>query len=198
MIISLLKETSAMLNGHFLLSSGRHSDIYFQCARLLQYTDKARAVIAPVAERIRADMESRVLSVDAVAGPAIGGITAAYEIGGQLGVRAFWTERDDSGAMALRRGFEISAGQNVLIMEDVVTTAKSSLETAAVLEALGAKVTALACVVDRSDRGLKLPFPLYAAARIESVSWSAEECPLCGKGVPLVKPGSRKQAGEVC
>ncbi|MDR0644512.1 MAG: orotate phosphoribosyltransferase [Treponema sp.] len=196
MIISLLKETGAMLDGHFLLSSGCHSDIYFQCARLLQYPDKARSVIAPIAERIRADIDSGILSIDAVVGPAIGGITAAYEMGRQLGVRAFWTERDDCGAMALRRGFEIDVGQNVLIMEDVVTTAKSSLETARVLESLGAKVTALACIVDRrsGERARPLPFhAFYAAVRIEAVNWNAEECPLCGKGLPLAKPGSRKQ-----
>ncbi|MDR3247434.1 MAG: orotate phosphoribosyltransferase, partial [Treponema sp.] len=105
--IALLRESGAMLEGHFLLSSGRHSDRYFQCARLLQYPDKADAALSAVAEQLKADIAAGKLAVDAIVGPAMGGIIVAYELGRQLGLPAFFTERDDSGAMTLRRGFEV-------------------------------------------------------------------------------------------
>jgi orotate phosphoribosyltransferase len=191
--IVLLKESGAMLEGHFLLSSGRHSNRYFQCAKLLQYPDKAAASLAPVAARIRADIEVGKLAVDAIVGPALGGIIVAYELGRQLGLPAFFTERDDAGNMALRRGFEVKEGQRILIAEDVITTAKSSGESARALEALGAKVVALACVVDRRATGVETLWPVYAASKIEAANWDAPECELCKQGIPAVKPGSRKQ-----
>jgi orotate phosphoribosyltransferase len=191
-ILALLRESEAMLEGHFLLSSGRHSDRYFQCARLLQYPEKAAAVLAAAAERIGADIKAGKLELDVVVGPALGGIIVAYELGRQLGLPAFFTERDDTGAMSLRRGFTVRKGQRVLIAEDVVTTGKSSAESAAVLEKLGAQVTALACVVDRRAEGVSLSWPLYPACRVQAASWEADSCELCKKGFPLVKPGSRK------
>jgi orotate phosphoribosyltransferase len=193
-VIELFRESGAMLEGHFLLSSGRHSDRYFQCARLLQYPDKAALVLRPVAERIKADISAGRIVVDAVAGPAMGGIVAAYELGRQLGLPAFFTERDETGAMTLRRGFTVEPGQRILIAEDVVTTAKSSGESAAVLESLGATISALSCLVDRRLEGVQVPWPLYAAIKVSVANWEAEDCELCGKGVPLVKPGSRKFA----
>jgi orotate phosphoribosyltransferase len=191
--VVLLQESEAMLEGHFLLSSGRHSDRYFQCARLFQYPHRGEAALRGVAERIRADMASGSLGLDAVVGPALGGIIPAYELGRQLGLPAFFTERDDRGLLALRRGFGVAPGQRVLIAEDVVTTGKSSAETAGALEALGARVVALACVVDRRGAGLALAWPLYAASRVEVSDWDPGDCELCRKGIPLVKPGSRKQ-----
>jgi orotate phosphoribosyltransferase len=191
-LIELLRESGAMLEGHFLLSSGRHSDKYFQCAKLLQYPDRAALALEPVVKQIQADMAAGKLALDAVVGPAMGGIIAAYELGRQLGLPAFFTERDETGAMNLRRGFTIEPGQRVLIAEDVVTTAKSSGECAAVLESLGAKIAALSCLVDRRLEGIRAPWPLYAASKIAVENWDAENCELCKKGVPLVKPGSRK------
>jgi orotate phosphoribosyltransferase len=192
-VISLLRESGAMLEGHFLLSSGRHSDRYFQCARLLQYPDRAAAALAVVAARIRADISAGKIAVDAVVGPAMGGIIVAYELGRQLGLPAFFTERDDTGALALRRGFEITPGARILIAEDVVTTGKSSGESAVVLEALGATIAALACVVDRrAPDAPPLAWPLYAAARVDVANWDPDSCELCKQGIPAVKPGSRK------
>jgi orotate phosphoribosyltransferase len=191
-ILKLLRESGALLEGHFLLSSGRHSDRYFQCARLLQYPDKAALALGPTAERIRAGIKAGSITVDAVAGPALGGLIVAYELGRQLGLPAFFTERDERGLMCLRRGFDIQPGQRILIAEDVVTTAKSSGECAAVLEGLGAHIAGLACLVDRRLPGLELPWPFYAACRVEAANWDAADCELCKKGVPLVKPGSRK------
>jgi orotate phosphoribosyltransferase len=188
-VLELLRESEAMLEGHFLLSSGRHSDTYFQCARLFQYPDRAAAVLAPLAARIRALADA--LAVDAVVGPAIGGIVAAYELGRQLGLPAFFTERDGAGKMSLRRGFRVRPGEKILICEDVVTTGKSSGESAAALEALGARVVAAACVVDRRASGTDLAWPLYAACKAAAADWDAADCELCKQGIPAVKPGSR-------
>jgi len=190
--ISLLKESGALLEGHFLLSSGRHADRYFQCARLLSYPDRAAAALSGVVEQVRADMKAGKLRIDAVVGPAMGGIIVAYELGRQLGVPAFFTERDDTGAMVLRRGFEVQPGQRLFITEDVVTTGKSFGECAAVLESLGAKIAALACVVDRRLPGIDVPWPFYPACKIDVANWEADSCELCKKGIPAVKPGSRK------
>lgn len=195
--LSILKECGALLEGHFLLSSGRHSDRYFQCARLLQYPDRAAAVLAPVADAVRSAISGGAFRVDVIAGPAIGGILAAYELGRQLGLPAIFTERDDDGRMTLRRGFEVSAGMNILIAEDVVTTGKSSAECAAALELCGGRVSALACVVDRRSglfdgRAAALSrLPLFAAVKAAAADWEAQDCALCKHGVPAVKPGSR-------
>ena len=122
MVIEELKQSEALLEGHFLLSSGRHSDRYCQCAKLLQYPDRAERVIAKITEQVKD------LHVDMVVGPAMGGIIVAYELGRQLGVPAIFTERVDN-VMCVRRGFEVKPGMKLLISEDVVTTGKSSLET---------------------------------------------------------------------
>ncbi|MDR1046812.1 MAG: orotate phosphoribosyltransferase [Treponema sp.] len=191
--IDLLRESGAMLEGHFLLSSGRHSDRYFQCARLLQYPDKAAAALAPVAEAIKGDLSrGKLPPIDAIVGPAMGGIIVAWELGRQLGLPAFFTERDDAGKMSLRRGFEIRQGEKILIAEDVVTTGKSSGESATVLEALGAEIAALACLVDRRAEGVQLDRPLYAGAKIGAANWEVSDCALCKQGIPAAKPGSRK------
>ncbi|MDR2493701.1 MAG: orotate phosphoribosyltransferase [Spirochaetaceae bacterium] len=189
--IAALRDSGAMLEGHFLLSSGRHADTYFQCAKLLQYPERAAAVLEPVATRIRSAMRNRSLALCAVVGPALGGIIVAYELGRQLGLPALFTERDSNGCMALRRGFAVPAGGGVLIAEDVVTTAASSRETARVLEELGSRVAALACVVDRRAPDTPLEWPLYAACALEAATWAPEDCPLCARNIPWVKPGSR-------
>lgn len=190
--LDLLRVSGAMLEGHFLLSSGRHSDRYFQCARLLQYPDRAAQALAAVVSSLKADIASGKLGVDVVVGPAMGGIVVAYELGRQLGLPAFFTERDDQGTMTLRRGFEIGQGQRILIAEDVVTTGKSSGECAAALEALGGVVVAVACVVDRRAPGISVSWPLYAAAAVQAANWEAGNCELCRQGLPAVKPGSRR------
>ena len=190
-VLELLRESEAMLEGHFLLSSGRHSDKYFQCAKLFQYPDKTAEALSPLAERIKADLNK--LSLDAVAGPAMGGIIAAWELGRQLGLRSLFTERNGNGEMSLRRGFEIQQGERILIVEDVITTGKSFGECAAVLEGLGAEIAAIACVVDRrcADQ-TETPWPLYAACKAEAQNWDVQSCELCRQGIPAIKPGSRK------
>ncbi|MBO7647854.1 MAG: orotate phosphoribosyltransferase [Bacteroidales bacterium] len=183
MVIEELKQSEALLEGHFLLSSGRHSDRYCQCAKLLQYPDRAERVIAEITRQVRD------LPIDMVVGPAMGGIIVAYELGRQLGVPAIFTERVDN-VMTLRRGFEVKPGQKLLITEDVVTTGKSSLETIEVLKSYGAEVLGIACIANRSTGGL--PYPVYGATKLDIQSWLPEECPLCKEGKPFVKPGSRK------
>ncbi len=190
-VVRILEESQALLKGNFLLSSGNHSSQYFQCARLLQYPDRAAAVIAAAAERLKAGGAV----FDCVVGPAMGGIVVAYETGRQLGVPAFFTERNDEGVMTLRRGFEIRPGEKVVIAEDVVTTGKSTLETAEQIRKLGGAVTASVCIVDRRPEGAENPFgwPLYSALRMPAVLWTPEECPLCREGVsPAINHGSRK------
>ncbi|MCL2265954.1 MAG: orotate phosphoribosyltransferase [Treponema sp.] len=192
-LINLLRDSGAMLEGHFLLSSGKHSDKYFQCAKLLQYPDKSQEAFEQVVKKISEDIKNGKLKIDIVAGPAMGGIIAAWETARQLGLPAIFTERDDSGLMTLRRGFELKKDQNVLIVEDVVTTGKSSLECAAALEAAGAKIAALSCVVDRRAAGAQeIPWPFYPAVKIAANNWDASECGLCKQGIPAIKPGSRK------
>lgn len=189
-LIALLRESGAMLEGHFLLSSGRHSDRYFQCARLLQYPDKAQAALCNVAKMVKKDIDTGKIKVDLIAGPAMGGILPAWELARQLGFSAIFTERDDKGLMTLRRGFEIMSGQNILIVEDVVTTGKSSRECAAVLEEAGAKIAGLACIVDRQNLQ-DIPWPFYPAVKLTAANWEANDCRLCKQGIPIVKPGSR-------
>lgn len=194
-VAAILTECKAMLTGHFLLSSGKHSSQYFQCARLLQYPDRAQTVVADVVSAINRDIQAGKISIDSVIGPAMGGIVVAYELGRQLGLPAFFTERNDEGIMTLRRGFEIKSGEKIIIAEDVVTTGKSTLETAEQIRLMGGEVVASICIVDRRPEGQESPFPwpLYAALRQPAVIWDASECPLCKEGTsPAVKPGSRK------
>lgn len=182
-VVEVLKECEALLEGHFLLSSGKHSNKYCQCAKLMQYPNKTKDVIAIVAEKVK-DLE-----IDVIVGPAMGGITAAYELGRQLNKRAIFTERENN-VMTLRRGFEIKPGERILIMEDVVTTGKSSMETAKVLEGYGGKVIGLGCIVDRKVSQIELP--IYSAVELVFDTYDEENCTLCKDGSKPVKPGSRK------
>ncbi|MDL2258768.1 orotate phosphoribosyltransferase [Eubacteriales bacterium OttesenSCG-928-K08] len=182
--LELMKQSGAFLEGHFLLSSGLHSGGYCQCAKLLRYPDKAAKALAPVVEQIKD------LGVTKICGPAMGGIIVSYELARQLNVESIFSERQD-GQMTLRRGFEANPGDVILIAEDVVTTGKSTMETVRALEALGASVIGVACVVDRRSSDCALTLPVYAAVRLEIESYEADSCPLCKDGSKPYKPGSR-------
>lgn len=182
MVIDILREAGALLEGHFLLSSGRHSNRYVQCARLMQYPNKAEAVIKVIADKLKG------IDFDVVVGPAMGGIIVAYELARQLGKPAMFTEREN-GIMALRRGFIVEKGQKVLIAEDVVTTGKSSIETAEVIKSLGGSVVGIACIADRENTNVG--YPVYSSIKLDIESWEKEECPMCREGIPYIKPGSR-------
>lgn len=180
----ILKKTGAILGGHFLLSSGIHSDGYIQCARILQYPSYATQVIKLIADKVRH------LEMEIVVGPALGGIIVAYELGRQLNKKAMFAERKE-GIMQLRRGFVIKPGEKVLITEDVVTTGKSTMEVKELVEKRGAEVIGIACIVDRRSKEYSLPLPLYSALTMNIKTYSPEECPLCQRGAPLENPGSR-------
>ena len=184
-VIRLFEESGAILNGHFLLTSGRHSNRYLQCALVMQHPD--------VCERLSRDIVSQLAgkAVDVVIGPAMGGITLAYEMGRQLKCRAIFAERED-GKMTLRRGFSLKTGDRVLVCEDVVTTGGSAKEVADMAKAAGCDVVGIACLVDRSGGKADLGYPLYSVLQLEVASWPPEECPLCKEGSVPYKPGSRK------
>lgn len=182
MVIDTLKETGALLTGHFLLSSGRHSDRYCQCAKLLQYPDKSEKVLKIVADKLKE------VDFDIIVGPAMGGIIVAYELARQTDKPGIFAERVE-GKMSIRRGFEIKKGDRVVISEDVITTGKSSLEVAEIIKEAGGEIAALACIVDRSSKSM--PYPVYSAVKLEIESFEPDICPLCKAGIPNVKPGSR-------
>jgi len=183
--LAIMKRCGAFLEGHFLLSSGRHSGGYCQCAKLLRFPALAEEVLSSVAGQVRH------LPVTKVCGPAMGGVIVSYELARQLGAESIFTERQD-GQMQLRRGFSVGKGDKVLIAEDVITTGKSTMETVRALEALGAEVIGAACVADRRSADCGFALPVYAALRLAIDSYEPDECPLCRKGMlPLEKPGSR-------
>lgn len=184
-ILEILKESEALLQGHFLLTSGKHSNAYVQCAKVLRYPRYAEEILASVVERVKP------LDIDMVVGPAMGGIIVAYEIGKQLNKEAIFTERVE-GEMQLRRGFEIKKGTRVLIAEDVITTGKSTLEVKKIVESMGGIPIGLACMVDRRTCVEELGFPIFAAIQLKIDTYEADHCPLCSEGdMSLVKPGSR-------
>lgn len=181
-ILTIFRETGVMLEGHFLLTSGRHSDKYMQCARLFQYPD--------IAEKFARELAGKFENVDLVAGPALGGIIIAYEVSRHLNVQNVFAEREN-GHMTLRRGFELPRGARVLVVEDVVTTGGSVKEVMALVRSLGGEIAGVGSVVDRSDGKVDFGVPFNAVLSMEVVSWEADDCPLCREGWPLVKPGSR-------
>jgi len=182
-INEILKETGALLQGHFLLSSGKHSNKYVQCAKLMMHPEKTQTVLNQVAQKLKN------LEFDIIVGPAIGGIVPAYELARLTGKICMYAEREND-VMTLRRGFELFPGQKVIICEDVITTGKSSMEVAKVISSYGAEVVALACIVDRSSETLTLP--VYSAIKMEIETYEKDNCPLCKQNIPYVKPGTRK------
>jgi orotate phosphoribosyltransferase len=184
--LAIMKECGAFLEGHFLLSSGRHSGGYCQCAKLLRHPDLSATVLKTVVDQVKH------LPVTKVCGPAMGGIIVSYELARQLGVESIFTERAD-GVMQLRRGFTVGKGDQILIAEDVITTGKSTMETIRVLEETGAEVIGVACVADRRSADCDFALPVYAALKLSIESYEPENCPICKAGnQPLVKPGSRE------
>ena len=182
-ILTLFKETRALLDGHFLLTSGLHSGQYFQCAKVLQYPRFAEVLCGEIARHFR------TIPIDNVIAPALGGIVVGQEVGRQLGVRTMFTERS-SGSMQLRRGFEIHKGEKVLVCEDVITTGGSVQEVIDIVNHAGAMVVGVGAVVNRS--GERTVFKnLYAAITMNVVTYRPEQCPLCQQGIPVEKPGSR-------
>lgn len=180
-LLSMFRETGVLLDGHFLLTSGRHSPQFLQCSQLMQYPDRAARVAAALAEPFAAT------GVDSVVGPAMGGIILAYEVARQLGARAMFTEKQD-GELVLRRGFELKRCEHVLVVEDAVTTGGSVKQTVSVVAATGAQVVGVGVIVDRSGGRVGFGLPHRALVQLDVPSYAPQECPLCRKGVPLVRP----------
>lgn len=178
----LLEETGALLSGHFRLSSGLHSPNYVQCARLLEHPRHAKA--------IGEDLAAKISGADRIVAPALGGVIIGYTVADALGVPFIFTERKE-GAMTLRRGFRIGEGEKIVIVEDVVTTGKSTRETADVIEQHGGNVTGFASILNRSGKPNPFDAPYASLLALNLDTFEESACPLCAKGVPIDAPGSR-------
>lgn len=191
-IMAEFEAAEAILRGHFILSSGLHSDTYLQCARVLMNPARADRLCAELATRVR----SRIIGssdhriIDIVVAPAMGGVVVGYEMGRQLGVETMFCERE-GGEFTLRRGFSIPNGARVLMVEDVVTTGKSSMEAVACVEKHGGIVVAEASLIDRSNGSHSLPFPLVSLLTVDVKTYQPDALPAHLQGTQAVKPGSR-------
>lgn len=183
-MLDLFRRVGALHEGHFRLTSGLHSPGYMQCALVLQHPREAEALGAALGERLRS------LGADVVLSPALGGIVIGQEVGRALGVRAIFAERQD-GALTIRRGFTLLPSDRVLVIEDVVTTGKSTRETIDVARASGAMVVGAGSIIDRSGGNQGLDVPYAALATVTLPTYQPDACPLCAAGQPIVKPGSR-------
>lgn len=184
-VLGLFEKHGALLKGHFRLSSGLHSERYLQCALILQHPD----IAAKLADALKGKFKSG--RPDLVVGPALGGITLAYEVARSFGVRALFTERQD-GKMVLRRGFSIKEGEKALVVEDVVTTGGSTKEVIDLVGSYAGKVIGVGAIVDRSAGKAGFSAPFKALAGIDIETFEESSCPLCRKNIPITKPGSRK------
>jgi orotidine-5'-phosphate decarboxylase len=187
-LLRMLRDSEALLEGHFLLSSGLHSDRYVQCAKLLQHPLYARHAGAWLAERLRPHAPAAIVSV------ALGGLVIGQEAAAALGVRALFAERDAAGKLQLRRGFVIAPGERVAIVDDVCTRGGSIAECAALVRELGGEVAVAGAIIDRSAGKHHLDVPLEALRQVEAEAYPASACPQCAAGLPAVKPGSRQHA----
>ena len=183
-ILDVFRRYSALLEGHFILSSGLHSDRYIQCALVLQHPRVAEQLGSELAAKLRH------LGASVVAAPALGGILVAHEVARALGVRALFTERQE-GVMTLRRGFSLTAGEPTLVVEDVLTTGLSTRETIQCVEQAGGKVVGAGALIDRSGGTVDLGLPRAALLSLQIQNYDSAECPLCKSGSPAIKPGSR-------
>lgn len=187
--LEIFYKTNALLNGHFLLTSGRHSNQYFQCALVLQYPEYNEMICSKIANYFRS------FDIDIVISPAIGGIVVGQEVARQLGKRSIFAEREDK-ILKLRRGFQIEEGKKYLICEDVVTTGGSVFEVMDIVKNNGGIVTGVGFIVDRSNGKVNFGVPQFSTLKLDVVSYSADECPICEQGIILTKPGSRKINGQ--
>jgi orotate phosphoribosyltransferase len=185
-VIEIFRGSGAILEGHFILTSGLRSPVFIQKARVFMYPERTERLCRALAEKVRA---AGLAGIELIVSPAVGGIVPGYETARHLGVPAMWVERED-GEFRLRR-FEMKPGARVLIVEDIVTTGLSSRETVAAVEALGAKVVGCACLIDRSGGEADIGVPLVALARYRVPAYAADQIPPEMAAIPAVKPGSR-------
>ncbi|MDQ3634292.1 MAG: orotate phosphoribosyltransferase [Acidobacteriota bacterium] len=183
-ILDKFRDTNALLEGHFILSSGLHSPKYLQCALALQYPSDAAKYGKAIAENFKD------AGIETVASPAIGGLIIGYEVAKALNIRFIWTERKE-GIMTLRRGFAITKDEKILSVEDVITTGGSIKECIEVLQENGGNVTNAASIIDRSGGKADVGVPRISLVELDVPSYNVEDCPMCAEGTKAVKPGSR-------
>jgi len=183
-ILQIFRDHSALLEGHFILSSGLHSDRYIQCALVLQHPRIAEQLCTELASKLRR------VNASVVAAPALGGVIVAHEVARALGVRALFTERQE-GVMNLRRGFSFTADEPTLVVEDVITTGGSTRETMKCVEQAGGKVVGVGALIDRSGGVADLGVPRATLVTLKVQNFGPADCPFCKSGIPAVKPGSR-------
>jgi orotate phosphoribosyltransferase len=183
----MFEKSGALLKGHFLLTSGLHSPVYWEKARVLQYPEYTEKLCKTIADHYR----DRGISV--VAGPTTPGIILAYETARQLGVRGIFAEKVESGGREFRRGFEIDPGEKVLVVDDIFTTGGSIRDVLDAVEKLGGSVAGIGVLVDRSTRKIDFGVPFFACHKTQVITYDPRECPLCAGGIPLVKPGGSRQ-----
>ncbi len=185
-ILNIFKETEALLNGHFKLSSGYHSDTYLQCAKVMQYPELNSILSSLIASHFKSD------NINLVIGPAIGGITLAYEVARKLGARSIFAERSgQERKMSFRRGFKINKNDTILIVEDVITTGGSIKEIIELLNSEGINISGVASIVDRSNGSVKLHSKQVSLLHISAPKYEPDKCPLCEKNIPIDTPGSK-------
>ena len=189
--LKILKETNALLEGHFILSSGLHSNQYVQCAKLLSYPKQAEIICAALTEKIKSNFNK----IDIVLSPALGGIVVGYEIGKQLNTQTIFAERSND-KLVLRRGFAIPQDSNVLIVEDVITTGKSAIECSEIVKINKANLIGFACVIDRSDNNVLIKEKIVSQIKIKIAIFKENELPDELKKTPAVKPGSRNLSND--
>ncbi len=180
----LLIDFDGLLSGHFCLTSGLHSDTYFQCAKLYQYPPVVKTLAAELAKKLKG------IEFDTVVAPAIGGIIFGYEVAAAADKRNLFVERKD-GEMQLRRGYKLKEGERVLIVEDVITTARTIFETIEALKPFEVEIAGVACIVDRSAGKLNDKLNITSLLQVEPITYTPEDCPLCKLGIEITKPGSR-------
>ncbi len=184
-ILEAFEQSNALLRGHFLLTSGRHSDVYFQCAKVLQYPKYVEMLCSKIVEKFKNS------EIDTVIAPAMGGLVVGQEVARQLNKRFIFAEREDK-KLTLRRGFTIDKDEKLLICEDVVTTGGSVFEVIDIVKLNDALVAGIGFIVDRSNGKTDFGYPQFSTFKMEVISYSPEDCPMCKENIPVIKPGSRK------
>jgi len=184
--LKILKRTDALLEGHFILSSGLHSKQYVQCAQLLSFPNEAMIICSSLSEKIK----NKIKNIDIILSPAIGGIVVGYEIGRQLNIKSIFAERE-SGNLILRRGFDLPKKSNVLIVEDVITTGKSALECEKLVSANKANLVGFACIIDRSSKKIFNEHDIISQLKINIETYNEANLPKELKNIKPIKPGSR-------
>jgi orotate phosphoribosyltransferase len=186
-VLQIFKDAEALLEGHFLLTSGLHSPVYWEKFQVLQYPQHTQKLCKMIADHFRKD------NIEVVAGPTTGGVILAFEVARQLGTRGIFAEKDEHGR-SFKRGFVIKPGERVLLVDDILTTGSSVRETVAAINQLKGNIAGIGVLVDRSEKGVDLGYPLFSCLRSPALAYKPGECPLCKSGLPLVKRGSSVQS----